>query len=174
MVVGALVLVGCGEAPPPEIDEPVQAPTVVEIQLTFHRAEEPVPVLRRVELPREEGSEEAVEARLSAALEALISGPSAAERDQGLHSLFSADTRGILASVEVEDGLAVVDFHDFRALIPNASSSAGSFAFLAELNGTVFANAPVREVEYRIEGDCDAFWAFLQRDCTVVPRPESA
>lgn len=168
------MLAGCGDAPPPEPDEPSQGPPVVEIQLTFHRAEEPVSVLRRVELSPDAVGPGAVEARLTAALEALVAGPSDLERKEGLSSLFSADTRGILASVEVEDGTAVVDFHDFRALIPNASSSAGGFAFLAELNGTVFANAPVREVEYRIEGDCAAFWVFLQRDCTTVPRPEAA
>jgi hypothetical protein len=167
---------GCGEVDP--VPEPTPTPAEVtslriDVRLTFHRAEEPVHVARSVEIPVE-GPAAAPELLLAAALRALLRGPTAEEREAGIHSFFSEESADLLRSLSIEEGRAVVDFHDFRPLLPNASSSAGSFAFLAELNGTVFANSRVDEVEYRLAGSCEAFWNFLQRDCTLVPRPAEA
>lgn len=159
---------GCGEDAP----EPEPSLLEAELELTFHRGEEPVRVHRPVALPLGSGEvEPAPEIRLEQALTALVHGPTPAESEMGLTSFFSSETGDVLRGVTLEESRAVVDFHDFRALVPGASSSAGSLAFLRELNGTVFAAAPVAEVEYRLEGSCTEFWAFLQRDCTVVPRP---
>ena len=63
---------------------------------------------------------------LRAALEQLLAGPTRGEADAGLDSWFSSSTATMLADVTVTDGHAVVDFHDLRTVIPNASSSAGS------------------------------------------------
>jgi len=168
LVILLAALAGCGEDAP----EPEPSLLEAELELTFHRGEEPVQVRRPVSLPLgPDEMEPAPEIRLEQALTALVHGPTPAESEMGLTSFFSSETGDVLQGVTVEEGRAVVDFHDFRALIPGASSSAGSLAFLRELNGTVFAAAPVAEVEYRLEGSCTEFWAFLQRDCTVVPRP---
>jgi hypothetical protein len=99
---------------------------------------------------------------LRASLEALLAGPTAAEREATLGSWFSADTAGMLRSVSMRDGHAVVDFRDLRPVIPNASSSAGSVRLLSQLDGTVFQFPSVRSVEYRIDGSCEAFTEWLQ------------
>jgi hypothetical protein len=147
-------------------------PIMVALRLHFHREEELVAVGRSVWFPTQ-GTElgAASERVLTAALEALLMGPTAEEQERGIHSFFSAETEDLLAEVVVEDRRAVVDLRDFRDRIPNASSSAGSIAFLAELTNTVFANSLVDEVEFQMEGSCEAFWAFLQQACTVVRRP---
>jgi hypothetical protein len=184
VVVATLLLVaGCDgregdDPPPPRVEVPAAATAQMDVLLTFHRGEEPVPVRRTVTLPRgEPATHPTPEAVVEAALGALVHGPTPGEREGGITSFFSAETAGILESVSVEEGRAVVNFRDFRPLIPNASTSAGSLAFLTELNGAVFQNTAedeVEEVEYRLEGSCDDFWAFLQRGCDVVPRPETA
>jgi hypothetical protein len=99
---------------------------------------------------------------LRAALDAALAGPTAAEAEAGLESWFSAATATMLANVVVQDGRAVVDFHDLRQVIPNASSSAGSRQLLSQLDATVFQFPTVSSVVYRIEGDCEAFNEWLQ------------
>lgn len=89
-------------------------------------------------------------------------------------SWFSSTTAGALRSVSVDSaGHAIVDFEDLRALIPNASSSAGSEMLLNELNATVFRVDAVRSVDYLIDGQCERFWEWLQYDCRTVMRSEA-
>lgn len=110
-------------------------------------------------------------ATLRASLEQLLSGPTAPESAAGLQSWFSPATAGMLAGVTVQDGRAVVDFHDLRAVIPNASSSAGSAMLLSQLDATVFQFPSVSSVVYRIDGDCQAFTEWLQMGgCTPRTR----
>lgn len=99
---------------------------------------------------------------LVAALRQLVRGPTAAERAAGIHSWFSSATEGVIRSVAVQQGRAVIDFEDLRDLIPNASTSAGSAMLLRELNTTVFEDPSVQEIEYRMEGSCEQFWEWLQ------------
>jgi hypothetical protein len=111
-------------------------------------------------------------AGLEAALRELLRGPTPTERAAGLHSWFSDTTSDALRSASIDErGRATVDFADLRALIPNASTSAGSALLLSELNATVFSVPAVQSVEYRIEGSCAVFWEWLQYQCEVVPRP---
>lgn len=107
---------------------------------------------------------------LRAALEALLAGPTPAERSAGLGSWFSEETAGMLAGVNLVDGNAVVDFRDLRPVIPNASTSAGSQLLLRQLDATVFQFPTVRSVEYRINGSCSTFFEWLQMACTVRSR----
>lgn len=112
---------------------------------------------------------------LQAALEVLLAGPSAAERDAGLGSWFSSKTATMLRSVKIEAGHAIVDLDDLRPVIPNASTSAGSRRLLAQLDATVFQFRSVESVEYRLEGDCEAFNEWLQYGgCERRTRPASA
>jgi hypothetical protein len=167
--VGVVVLTvlagGCDErraGPEPAalpVDRQMDSVTVV-----FTRDEAPATVQR----PVPDGSPE-----LEAALAWLVRGPTAEESAAGFWSWFSAETAGSIRSVEVEaSGRVVVDFHDLRPLIPNASTSTGSRILLTELNGTIFQFAEVEAVEYRMEGSCALFWEWLQADCSMVSRPE--
>lgn len=177
MVILAAAALACGErAPGGDRDAPrdttadgtsrseteSQTPdTLVTIHFTLGEAS--TAVTRRVH---------ADSAGLEGALRQLMRGPTASERDAGIQSWFSDATAGMLRSVTVDSaGRAVVDFEDLRAVIPNASTSAGSAMLLRELNATVFEHAPVRSVEYRIEGSCDIFGEWLQYGCVTVPRP---
>jgi hypothetical protein len=99
---------------------------------------------------------------LDAALEALLAGPTGEERAGALSSFFSDATTGMLRSVTVTDGHAVVDFEDLRPVIPNASASAGSARLLSELDATVFQFRDVESAEYRLEGSCTDFNEWLQ------------
>jgi hypothetical protein len=102
---------------------------------------------------------------LRAALDALVAGPTAAERNAGFTSWFSDTTTHVVRSVNLRDAAAVVDFVDLRPLIPNASASAGSQMLLGELDATVFAIPGVESVEYRMSGSCDEFATWLQLEC---------
>lgn len=125
----------------------------------FHRDEELVEVTRTG--PKTTGV-------LRQALEALVAGPRP-EDGEGLSSLFSAETADVLAGVSLRDGTAIVDF---ASAVNNASTSAGSAAFLAELDATIFQFATVERIEYRLQGSCEAFWEHLQhgRDCPLRER----
>lgn len=103
------------------------------------------------------------------ALAELVAGPTAAESDAGAGSFFSSETAGAITSVAVSDGLVVVDFIDIRPLMPNASTSCGSESLLAQLDATVF-QFDVDRARYRIEGSCDDFGNWLQRECFDTDR----
>ena len=107
---------------------------------------------------------------IEAALEQLAAGPTADETAAGAGSFFSAATADVVSLVNLSDGLLQVDFVDLRSLLPNASTSCGSESFLATLNSTVFQFPEVERVRYRIEGSCDAFANWLQRECFEVSR----
>jgi hypothetical protein len=97
----------------------------------------------------------------TAALEQLLAGPTTAERSAGYWSQFSAATAGMLHSFRVGNGVAHADFRDFSRIIPNASSSAGDAALLAELDATLKELGTVRTV-YSFDGDVAAFYEWLQ------------
>jgi hypothetical protein len=151
-----LLLGACGEA---SDGEPGPLQTLHEVEVWFSVNEEPVPARRRV------GG-----APLDGALRALVVGPTEEERADGMHSWFSEETRGVLRRVRAENGQVVLDFRDLPDLIPNASTSAGSRDLLMSLDSTVFQFDWVESVEYRLDGSCDAFWEWLQRECHVVTR----
>jgi hypothetical protein len=156
----------CERTPEPPGTAPAQhaaPPALTEVQVYFTRDEVQEPVTRRVRS----------DAPLRGALGALLEGPTAEERRDGLGSWFSEQTAGMLRGVSIdEEGRAIVDFADFSGIIPNASTSAGSAMLLGELNQTVFQFSQIAEVEYRFEGSCDVFFNWLQRACTSVRRGE--
>lgn len=110
---------------------------------------------------------------LDAALTELLKGPTEAERKDGFSSWFSEDTEGLLRSTYLNhEYRAVVDFTDFSRIIPNASTSYGSWGLTQALNSTVFQFDEIQAVEYRFNGDCKAFGDWLQvGECLVMPRP---
>jgi hypothetical protein len=101
---------------------------------------------------------------LTGAMRALLAGPTAAERARGYGGWFSGKTANKLHAVHIGRGVAYVDFHDFRRVIPNASSSCGSALLLAELNTTATQFPSVRRAVYSFNGDRRGFYEWLQRD----------
>jgi hypothetical protein len=151
-LLATVLLAACGEEGAPG---PFQ--TMHDVQVWFSIDERPMPAQRRV------GG-----APLDGALRALVVGPTEEERADGMHSWFSEETRGVIRRIRVEGGDVMIDFRDLPDLIPNASTSAGSRDLLMSLNSTVFQFDWVESVEYRLDGSCDAFWEWLQRECEIV------
>ena len=144
-----LALVACERAEP----DTAREPEVVERDPAPTPDAEPVPVTTTDSL--------------RAALDVLVRGESG-----NADTWFSAQTSDVVRDATVDaDGRAVVDFRDLRTLIPNASSSAGSEMLLRELNGAVLGVGGVQAVEYRLDGDCQAFGEWLQYgECMVFTR----
>lgn len=104
------------------------------------------------------------------ALQLLVSGPAADESSAGVGSFFSTATADVVSEVTLSDGLLLIDFVDLRPLLPNASTSCGSAALLAQLNNTALQFPEVERVRYRIDGSCDVFANWLQRECFDINR----
>jgi spore germination protein GerM len=105
-----------------------------------------------------------------AAFESLVAGPTIDEQASGAGSFFSAETTGMVASAVADDGVLVVNFDDLRSVIPNASTTCGSMALLAQLTTTAFQFDDVERVRYEIDGSCDTFAGWLQRECMEYTR----
>ncbi|HVQ91824.1 MAG TPA: GerMN domain-containing protein [Mycobacteriales bacterium] len=129
-------------------------PATTTVTVYFHADSGLIPVRRTV--PR-------TSMVATAALRQLLAGPTARERAAGIWSAFSGRTAGMLRSVRIAGGVGYADFADLRTVIPNASSSAGSEAMLAELDATFRQFAAVRGTVYALKGDVEAFYLWLQR-----------
>jgi spore germination protein GerM len=113
-----------------------------------------------------------LEDRLVVALQQLLAGPTVDEQATGLRSWFSSDTAGALKEVRVDDaGYAEINFTDFSTVIPNASTSAGQRQLLSELEATIFQFREVTSAELQFDGNCAAFWGWLQGTCIPLERP---
>jgi hypothetical protein len=137
-----------------------QTPATMPVTVYFHRGwlGDPatvVPVRRTVARTTQPAT---------AAVSQLLAGPTAAERAAGYTSGFAATTAGTLRGITVADGVALVDFSDFRASLPGASSSYGSQALLAELDATLTQFPSIHLAVYSFNHDVDAFYAWLQRE----------
>ena len=102
---------------------------------------------------------------IAGAFESLLAGPTEPEMAAGAASFLSIETMGMMQSAAVEDGLLVVDMGDLRSVIPNASTACGSMALLAQFNTTAFQFSSVDRLRYEIQGNCDTFANWLQREC---------
>ena len=96
------------------------------------------------------------------AVAALLAGPTPDEQADGYGGWFSADTEGLLRSVGVTDGTVRVDFADLRPVIPNASTSCGSAALLAQLDRTLLPFSEIDATIYSINGSPEMFDEWLQ------------
>lgn len=100
----------------------------------------------------------------------LLAGPTADEVRAGASSFFSDESSSALGTLSLTDGYLVIDFRDIRPLLSNASTSCGSQSLLAQLNATAFQFDDVHRVRYEIEGSCDVFSEWLQRECGEYSR----
>jgi spore germination protein GerM len=101
---------------------------------------------------------------LKNALQALLTGPTTAERARGYGGWFSSETAGHLRSVRLANGVAYIDFQSFKTHIPNASSSCGSALLYAQLDRTAKQFAAVKHTVYSFNGSRHAFYEWLQRE----------
>ncbi|MGB7963241.1 MAG: GerMN domain-containing protein [Propionicimonas sp.] len=102
---------------------------------------------------------------LTAAMRELLAGPTPAEAKQGFWSWFSPATADSLISATASDTTSYVNLTDLRTIIPNASSSCGSAALLAQLGMTAQQAGMTPRVLYAIEGKPKTFWEWLQLGC---------
>ena len=137
---------------------PSTVPATMTVKVYFHRGQNDDPttvVAVRRSVPRSPKV-------ATAALTQLLAGPTRAERDAGYWSVFTSATAGKLHSVRVVDSVGYADFGDLRPAIPSAGSSAGTAAFLAELDTTFKQFGNVRATVYSLNGDVSAFYEWLQ------------
>lgn len=99
---------------------------------------------------------------LKGAMQALLAGPTKAERARGYGGWFSGKTSGHLRSVRIANHVAFVDFRSFARHIPNASTSCGSALLLAQLDRTATQFATVKHTVYSFDGSRRAFYEWLQ------------
>lgn len=144
--------------------------TEIQVSVYFTHANDegmtPVAVGRTV--PNSENFTEVIRSTLGE----LLQGPEPAEAAQGLISWFSPTTANSLASVSFSGDTLAADFNGLNTLIPNASASAGSQMLLSQLNSTLFQFPSVQTVRYSLDGECAAFWEWLQFECHPVTRAD--
>jgi hypothetical protein len=109
-------------------------------------------------------------ALLKGTMQALLAGPTRAERARGFGGWFSAKTAGHLRGVQIVHGVAFIDFRSFAREIPNASTSCGSALLLAQLNRTAKQFKAVKRTVYSFNGSSHAFYEWLQRDAPEAQR----
>lgn len=103
---------------------------------------------------------------LTAVLEALLAGPTEAERAAAFRSWFSETTADRLNGATLDsEGHAVVNFKTFSHLIPNAGTSAGSEWLMAEIGSTIAQFEEVKTFELQFDGSCNLFGEWLQSGC---------
>lgn len=98
-----------------------------------------------------------------AALEELFKGATKAEEAQGLHSIFSDETKSILKSVKVKKGAAYVNLKDW--VIQNlgtATSSCGAFTFVTPIEKTLQQFPTIKKVFFAIEGSPKEYYDWMQ------------
>lgn len=165
----AVVLAGCGSKSPGTATPgtpPSATAEMMTVKVFFHKGSRNDPahvtaVTRTV--PRTAQA-------ATASLTQLLAGPTAAERNAGYWSFFSDRTARMLRSVRIASGVGYADFQDFSKVIPNASSSFGSAALMAELDATFTQFSSVRSTRYSFNGDVSAFYEWLQ----MAPPAETA
>lgn len=102
---------------------------------------------------------------VQAALASLLGGPNTDESAAGAGSLFSAETADISLRTQLAGGVLTVDFTGLTGSVPNASTSCGTEALLAQLNATVLQFPDIDRVRYQSDGSCEALMNWLQREC---------
>jgi hypothetical protein len=122
-----------------------------------------------------------IAADLVAAMLGQLEGPSETLRDAG-YSAFSVEDFTVQDDGSPDPivlnlsfpGDVRIDFTDFRfdSGMANASASAASSQLIAQLSSAVFQFWEVETVTFTFDSNCDAFWNWLQRDCTVVTRAD--
>ncbi len=107
---------------------------------------------------------------LTATLTELVKGPSEAEQSSGFRSFFNVSTADAFDAVFLNDGRVTVEFS--RAFLDRPLNENEAAFFVATMNANVFQFASVDSAEYRINGDCNAFWEPMGSRCVIITRAD--
>ncbi len=116
------------------------------------------PVTRLVQSPRV----------LSAAIEALLDGPTETEAEAGYASVLTGDIGWSLGSVTITGGTAYIDFTDDSEPFNNMSASCVNMALMAQLEMTATQFPTVDRAVFSVGGDVATFYHWLERDVPEV------
>jgi Sporulation and spore germination len=96
----------------------------------------------------------------------LVKGVNAAEKKQGLSSVFSAETSGMVKRVRVTKGIAFVNFNS-KALtrLNNAGTSCGRDQFFTQMEKTLGQFPGVKSVLFAIDSKPADFYSLLELEC---------
>ncbi len=164
-----LTACGRGDDEPAALPDPEPEPATVEVEVFFTNDQLGDPCGEVFAVTRTVDTDDPIRG----ALQALLAGPTDDERADGYGGWFSEATAELLLDVEVVDGVAHVTFADLRPVIPNASTSCGSAALLAELDQTLLAFDDVDDTRYAL-ADQTAFYEWLQLVDPDAPPPVEA
>ncbi len=107
---------------------------------------------------------------LTATLTELVKGPTEAEQSSGFRSFFSESTADAFDAVFLNDGRVTVEFS--RTFLDRPLDENEAAFFIASINANVFQFASVESAEYRINGNCNAFWEPIGSRCVIVTRAD--
>ena len=116
-------------------------------------------------------------APIDAALGALLSGPTDAERARGFTSFLGSHTANTLRSVRFDAGTGTLSV-DFDGFTTRVADEPGARSFLppgvmAEITWTIFSQFPeVRAVRFSEDGSERAFWTWLGAEPEVFTRED--
>lgn len=98
-----------------------------------------------------------------AALNELVKGATEVEKARNLSSIFSAETKSIIKSVNIIKNAAYVNLDDW--VIENlgtATTSCGAFTFITPIEKTLMQFPSVKRVFFAIEGVPKVFYEWMQ------------
>jgi spore germination protein GerM len=102
----------------------------------------------------------------TAALNQLFAGPTADEAAKGYSSLFSNETKAILKSINIKNGVAYVNLvNNVEVVVPNAATSCGAASFIGQTTATLKQFSTVNKVIFAIEGKPATFYKWMQLGC---------
>ena len=107
---------------------------------------------------------------LTTTLREMTKGPDADEAALGFKSPLPDSADGSFLGLSIVDGTAYIEFASTDIFPDGVATAEGAQIFLSTLNANVFQFTSIREVEYRINGSCDAFWQQLGSGCAVIAR----
>lgn len=171
--VGSVVIVDARVTPTCNAPDPLApGPDEMVVTVLFECGSDAVAPTEGVGVPRIVPNSPTAAERIEWTLRSLLAGPTADERNVGFDSAFDAMTAGALNGVSLTDGELVVDFND-AIVVNNMNTATGMIFFKAELKRNVFQHPEVLTVEFRFNGDCDAWSALFESDgCRVVSRAD--
>lgn len=102
-------------------------------------------------------------ATAKAALAELFKGATKDEEAKGYSGMSTAETNGILKSINVKKGAAYVNFTKLLLeQMGNATTSCGSGQYFGAIESTLKQFSTIKKVYYAVEGDTNGFYEWAQ------------
>lgn len=98
-----------------------------------------------------------------ATLDELFKGPTESELAKGYTSFFSENTKGLVISVKIKNGIAYVNYKgEIVEKLGNATSSCGGNSYDASINKTLKQFPTIKQVVFAIERDPSLYYDWMQ------------